>query len=136
MQLLSLTHNENKTVIVTIIFTGWLHWLQLKKHQLHTNHVIPDSKTHGLHVAERSTVKDGTCLMNDEKRTHHRHTNSADEGIAELDGPTNIPVLLELLREKDDRIQVLGENITRVRVDKQVFIPFILKWINKLFLSL
>ena len=74
--------------------------------------------------------------MNDEKTTHHRHTNSADEGIAELDGPTNIPVLLELLREKDDRIQVLGENITRVRVDKQLFIPFILKWINKLFLSL
>ena len=74
--------------------------------------------------------------MNEEKTTHHRHTNSADEGIAELDGPTNIPVLLELLREKDDRIQVLGENITRVRLDKQIFIHFILKWINKLFLSL
>ena len=74
--------------------------------------------------------------MNEEKTTHHRHTNSADEGIAELDGPTNIPVLLELLREKDDRIQVLGENITRVRIDKKIFIPFILKWINKLFLSL
>lgn len=98
--------------------------------------MIPDSKTHGLHVTERRTVKDETRLMNDEKTTHHRHTNSADEGIAELDGPTNIPVLLELLREKDDRIQVLGENITRVRVDKQLFIPFILKWINKLFLSL
>lgn len=81
--------------------------------------MIPDSKIHGLHVTERSTVKDETRLMNDEKTTHHRHTNSADEGIAELDGPTNIPVLLELLREKDDRIQVLGENITRVRVDKQ-----------------
>lgn len=98
--------------------------------------MIPDSKTHGIHVTDRSTVKDDTCLTNDEKTTHHRHTNSADEGIAELDGPTSIPVLLELLREKDDRIQVLGENITRVRVDKQIFIPFILKWINKLLLSL
>ena len=98
--------------------------------------MIPDSKTHGIHVTDRSTVKDDTCLTNDEKTTHHRHTNSADEGIAELDGPTSIPVLLELLREKDDRIQVLGENITRVRVDKQIFVPFILKWINKLLLSL
>ena len=98
--------------------------------------MIPDSKTHGIHVTDRSTVKDDTCLTNDEKTTHHRHTNSADEGIAELDGPTSIPVLLELLREKDDRIQVLAENITRVRVDKQIFIPFILKWINKLLLSL
>ena len=98
--------------------------------------MIPDSKTHGIHVTDRSTVKDDTCLTNDEKTTHHRHTNSADEGIAELDGPTSIPVLLELLREKDDRIQVLAENITRVRVDKEIFIPFILKWINKLLLSL
>ncbi|XP_020603075.1 angiomotin-like [Orbicella faveolata] len=87
---------------------------ELKKQQLHTNHVIPDSKTHGLHVTERSAVKDDTCLTNDEKTTHHRHTNSADEGIAELDGPTSVPVLLELLREKDDRIQVLGENISRL----------------------
>ena len=98
--------------------------------------MISDSKTHALHVAERSTVKDDTCLTNDEKTTHHRHTNSADEGIAELDGPTSVPVLLELLREKDDRIQVLGENISRVRIDKQFFIPFILKWLTKLSLSL
>jgi len=105
--------------------------LQLKKQQLQTNHVIPDSKTHALHVTERSIVKDDTCLTNDEKKTHHRHTNSADEGVAELDGPTSVPVLLELLREKDGRIQVLGENISRVSVaDKQIFIPFTLKWIN------
>ena len=125
-------------MIVTIDLTGWLHLLQLKKHQLHTNHVIPDSRTHGLHVTERSTVKDDTRLTNDEKTTRHRHTNSADEGIAELDGPTSIPVLLELLREKDYRIQELRENITRVRVDKLIFISFILKWItvNKRLLSL
>ena len=84
----------------------------------------------------RSTVKDDTCLANDEKTTHHRHTNSADEGIAELDGPTSVPVLLELLREKDGRIQVLGENISRVSVNKQIFIPFTLKWINKLVIKL
>lgn len=78
-------------------------------------------------MTEQSTVKDNTCLTNDQKTTHHRHTNSADEGIAELDGPTSIPVLLELLREKDDRIQELGENITRVRVDKTNFHPFSLK---------
>ena len=100
------------------MLTGWSHLLQLKKQQLQTNHVIPDSKTHGLHVTEKSTVKDDTCLTNDEKTTHHRHTNSAYEGIAELDGPTSVPVLLELLREKDGRIKVLGENISRVRVDK------------------
>lgn len=52
--------------------------------------------------------------------THHRHSNSADEGIAELDGPTSVSVLLEMLREKDDRIQVLGENISRVRVNLQI----------------
>ena len=78
-------------------------------------------------MTERSTVKDDTCFTNDEKTPHHRHTNSADEGIAELDGPTSIPVLLELLREKDNRIQGLGENITRVRVDKTNFHPFSLK---------
>lgn len=73
---------------------------------------------------ERSTITDDTCLTNDEKTTHHRHTNSADEGIAELDGPTSVPVLLELLREKDDRIQVLGENLLRVRVHKQILIHY------------
>lgn len=77
----------------------------------------PNSKAHGPHVTERSAGKDDTCLTTDDRTTHHRHTNSADEGIAELDGPTSVPVLLELLREKDDRIQVLGENILRVSVE-------------------
>ena len=54
---------------------------------------------------------------------HHRHSNSADEGIAELDGPTSVPVLLEMLREKDGRIQVLGENISRVSVNIQIAAP-------------
>ena len=99
--------------------------IQLKKQQLHRNHVSPDGKAHGQLVMERSTITDDTCLTNnDKKTTHHRHTNSADEGIAELDGPTSVPVLLELLREKDDRIQVLGENLLRVRFHKQILIHY------------
>ena len=71
-------------------------------------------KAHGTHVTGSSSAKEDTRTTIDELKTHHRHSNSADEGIAELDGPTSVPVLLEMLREKDDRIQVLGENISRV----------------------
>ena len=92
--------------------------LQLKQ-QLHTNHMSTTSKARGLHVTESSSAKEETCTEMDESVTHHRHSNSADEGIAELDGPTSVPVLLEMLREKDDRIQVLGENISRVSVSIQ-----------------
>lgn len=106
------------------LLDGHICLIQLKKQQLHRNHVSPDGKAHGQHVMERSTITDETGLTNDEKTTHHRHTNSADEGIAELDGPTSVPVLLELLREKDDRIQVLGENLLRVRVHRQILIHY------------
>lgn len=80
-------------------------------------------KAHGLHVTESNLAKQNTCSTTDEKMAHHRHSNSADEGIAELDGPTSVPVLLEMLREKDGRIQVLGENISRVSVNIQIAAP-------------
>ena len=92
--------------------------LQLNE-QLHANHVSPMRKAHALHVTQRSSVEDDTCFTTDENTTHHRHSNSADEGIAEIDGPTSVPVLLEMLREKDDRIQVLGDNLLRVSTSIQ-----------------
>ncbi|KAL9965695.1 hypothetical protein ACROYT_G029533 [Oculina patagonica] len=84
------------------------------KQQLHTNHVNTTRKAHGAHVTESNSANQDTCSTTEEKMPHHRHSNSADEGIAELDGPISVPILLELLREKDDRIQVLGENISRL----------------------
>ena len=45
-------------------------------------------------------------------------TISADEGVAELEGPTSVPVLVELIREKDDRIQVLEAETIRVSLVK------------------
>ena len=50
----------------------------------------------------------------DEQAVNRRHSSSPDEGIAELDGPTSVPILLELLKEKDERIQVLGDQLLRV----------------------
>lgn len=40
--------------------------------------------------------------------------NSTDEGVAELDGPTSVPVLMEMIREKDDRIITLEEEVVKV----------------------
>lgn len=45
---------------------------------------------------------------------NHRHTNSTDEGIAEIDGPISSIVLLELLKEKDATIQKLEDQLSRV----------------------
>ncbi|XP_022788678.1 angiomotin-like protein 1 isoform X2 [Stylophora pistillata] len=83
--------------------------------KLHTNYVSSTGMADGLHVTESNPVDEGSgSTTADEIRTRHRHSISADEGIAELDGPTSIPVLLEMLREKDERIQVLEDNLSRL----------------------
>ena len=80
----------------------------------------PSQKAHGLHVTESNSVEEDSGLPTDEIISHHWHSNSADEGIAELDGPTSVPVLLEMLRERDDKIQVLGDSLLRVNINVQI----------------
>ena len=68
-----------------------------------------------MHGKEKGKVTKGTGLVTEEKMLiNHRHTNSTDEGIAEIDGPINSPVLLELLKEKDATIQKLEDQLSRV----------------------
>nr|XP_058961366.1 angiomotin-like protein 1 [Pocillopora verrucosa] len=83
--------------------------------KLHKNHVSPTGTVHGLRMMESNPVDERLCSTTaDEIGTHHRHSISAEEVIAELDGPTSIPGLLEMLREKNERIQVLEDNLSRL----------------------
>ena len=80
--------------------------------QLQPYHASPLKKAHGR---EKSKVTKGPSLVTEEKvLINHRHTNSTDEGIAEIDGPISSPVLLELLKEKDATIQKLEDQLSRV----------------------
>ena len=72
------------------------------------------TKTRAPHVTQRVSATSDACKTTDEQKAYRRHSNSADEGIAELDGPASVPGLLELLKEKDERIQVLGDQLLRV----------------------
>ena len=65
-----------------------------------------------MHVTQR--IPDTADTRSEEKITNCLHSISSDEGIAELDGPISVPTLLEQLKEKDERIQVLGEKLLRV----------------------
>lgn len=64
-------------------------------------------KAADMHVTQRG-------LDTEEQVTDPWHSYSADEGIAELDGPFSVSSLLEQLKEKDERIQVLGDKLLRV----------------------
>lgn len=81
--------------------------------QLYPNQVIPSRKARAQEVAQSDSATTYTSSTTDVK-TQRRHSNSADEGIAELDGPTTVPGLLELLKEKDERIEELGDQLLRV----------------------
>ena len=78
--------------------------------QLYPNHVIPSRNAR----AQSDSATTYTSSTTDEDKTQRRHSNSADEGIAELDGPATVPGLLELLKEKDERIEELGDQLLRV----------------------
>lgn len=82
--------------------------------QLYPNHVIPSRKARAQEVAQSDSATTYTSSTTDDVKTQGRHSNSADEGIAELDGPTTVPGLLELLKEKDERIEELGDQLLRV----------------------
>ena len=82
--------------------------------QLYPNHVIPSRKARAQEVAQSDSTTTYTSSTTDDDKTQRRHSNSADEGIAELDGPTTVPGLLELLKEKDERIEELGDQLLRV----------------------
>lgn len=91
--------------------------------ELHKNHVSPTGTVHGLRMMESNPVDERLCSTTaDEIGTHHRHSISAEEVIAELDGPTSIPGLLEMLREKNERIQVLEDNLSRVIVKVKCYL--------------
>lgn len=80
--------------------------------ELQPYHASPPKKAHGR---EKSKVTKATSLVTEEKMLiNHRHTNSTDEGIAEIDGPISSPVLLELLKEKDATIQKLEDQLSRL----------------------
>ena len=76
----------------------------------------PSRKAYAQHVTQRGWSVAQTCSATNEQTTNRRHSYSysADEGVAELDGLTSVPVLLEVLKEKEERIQVLGEQLLRV----------------------
>ena len=74
----------------------------------------PLRKARALQVIQRGAATLNTFSTTDEQTVNRRHFSSPDEGIAELDGPTNVPALLELLKEKDEKIQVLGDQLLRV----------------------
>ena len=82
--------------------------------QLYPNHVISSRKARAQEVAQSDSATTYTSSTTDGDKTQRRHSNSADEGIAELDGPTTVPGLLELLKEKDERIEELGDQLLRV----------------------
>ena len=63
----------------------------------------PSRKARAMHVTQR--IPDTADTRSEEKITNCLHSISSDEGIAEL---------LEQLKEKDERIQVLGEKLLRV----------------------
>ena len=65
-----------------------------------------------MHVTQR--IPDTADTRSEETITNHLHSISSDEGIAELDGPISVPILLDQLKEKDERIQVLGDKLLRV----------------------
>lgn len=79
--------------------------------ELQTRQASPQRKAQGK---EKGTVKKGTGWATEEKTTNHKHTNSTDEGIAELDGPTNVPILFEMLKEKDETILMLEDKLFRL----------------------
>jgi len=84
--------------------------------ELNKNHVSPSRKAYAQHVTQRGWSVAQTCSATNEQTTNRRHSYSysADEGVAELDGLTSVPVLLEVLKEKEERIQVLGEQLLRL----------------------
>ena len=76
--------------------------------------MIPSRKARAQEVAQSDSATIYTSSTTDDDKTQRRHSSSADEGIAELDGPTTVPGLLELLKEKDERIEELGDQLLRV----------------------
>lgn len=82
--------------------------------QLYPNHVIPSRKARAQEIAQSDSATTYTSSTTDDDKTQRRHSHSADEGIAELDGPTTVSGLLELLKEKDERIEELGDQLLRV----------------------
>ena len=67
-----------------------------------------------LDLKRRASSKSTGSSTEDDSATTEL-SNSADEGIAELEGPSNVPALLYILRAKEERIQALERDREQVR---------------------
>ena len=89
------------------------HYTQITRRMSYPERITELQKARVLHYRRRfSSRSNGSST--EEKSADPEVCNSVDEGIAELDGPSSVPVLLQILREKEQRIQTLEGDVLRV----------------------
>ena len=84
--------------------------------ETYSNYVISSRRVRALQNARRRGSTKSTSTIKDEHYSKYQDSSSTDEGIAELDGPTSVPILLEILKEKDERIKTLESDLLQVRI--------------------